>query len=189
MEAISNKVDLGKVAHYKTKHEMSAKNKVNDKDKFNMKVRGANQNLEAVILQEQEDEKQDNYSMSEDIKALKKMLEEQLESSENTKDDFMELAKIMEIVRRIANGDKVPAKDEKKLLEYNSKLYMAAKSAASLRHNKNPKKYKSLYEDEEEKQNQMDEENQEGVSEIEEAPGKEIEPSEQENETEIQPTN
>lgn len=187
MEAISNKVDLGKVAHYKTKHEVNAKNKVNDKDKFNMKVRGANQNLEAVIPQEQDDEKQDNYSMSEDIKALKKMLEEQLESSENTKDDFMELAKIMEIVRRIANGDKVPAKDEKKLLEYNSKLYMAAKAAASLRHNKKPKKYKSLYEEEEKQQNQMNEENQEEVSEIEGS--KDIESSEQGNEIEIQPTN
>lgn len=189
MESISNKADLSKVAHYKANHEMGTKNKVNDKDKFNMKVRGVNQNLEAVVRQEQEDKKQDNYSMSNDIKELKRMLEQELESSENMKEGFMELAKIMEIVRRIANGDKVPAKDEKKLLEYNSKLYMAAKAAASVRQNKQPKKYKSLYEDEEEKQNQMNEESQEEVSEVEEALGKALEPSQQENEAEIQPTN
>lgn len=184
MEPIGNKMGLEKTIHYNTHHEVNSEKKANDKDKLNVKLGAINQNLEAIWKQEQ-----DCYSMSEDIKELEKMFEQQLESSENSKEGFMELAKIMEIVRRIANGDKVPAKDEKKLLEYNSKLYMAAKAAASLHHNKKPKKYKSLYEDEEEKQNQVNEENQEEASEIEEALSKEIEPSEQENEAEIQPTN
>ena len=98
----------------------------------------------------------------------------------------MELAKIMEIVRRIANGDKVPHKDEKKLLEYNSKLYMAAKAAASLRHNKKPKKYKSLYEDEEKSQEQISEEKQEETLEVDQKVNEEIKQSDGENMGKIQ---
>ena len=181
MEPIVNKVGLGKAMHYKMQLEVKTENKVNDKDKLNMKVRSVNQNLEAIIPQGQEDKKQDNYSMSEDIKELKKMLEQQLESSENMKDGFMEFAKIMEIARRIANGDKVPGKDEKKLLEHNPKLYMAAKAAASLHHNKKPKKYKSLYEDEEKSQEQISEKNEEETLEIEQEVNEEIEQSDRES--------
>lgn len=61
-----------------------------------------------------------------------------------------EMAKCMEIARRLANGDKVPAKDEKKLMEFNFKLYMASKNAGAIRQNEKQKKYKSLWEDEEE---------------------------------------
>lgn len=71
----------------------------------------------------------------------------QEEEKKDSKDDF---GKIMTIFRRIANGDKVPAKDEQKLMEYSSEMYMAAKMAASMAKNKHPKKYKSVYDDEEE---------------------------------------
>ena len=59
--------------------------------------------------------------------------------------------KCMEIARRIAKGDKVPAYDEKKLLEYNFELYMSAKNAAMLHTEKSKKSHKSLWEEEEEK--------------------------------------
>jgi len=62
-----------------------------------------------------------------------------------------ELSKIMEVYRRIASGAKVPAEDEKKLMDFSYKLYMAAKTAAMLAE-RNDKEYDSLWEDEEEEE-------------------------------------
>ena len=59
-----------------------------------------------------------------------------------------ELTKMMEVFRRISSGAKVPPRDEKKLMEYNYELYMAAKTAAMLA-KQNDKEYDSLWEDEE----------------------------------------
>lgn len=64
-----------------------------------------------------------------------------------------EQGKIMEVARRIMHGDKVPAKDEKKLMEYDWKLYsMAKNTAAMLEMQKKRKEHKSLWEDEEKKE-------------------------------------
>lgn len=62
-----------------------------------------------------------------------------------------ELMKCLEIFRRIANGDKVPPTDEQKLMEYDGKLYMAAKNMAVLHMNEDAKEHDSLWGDEEEK--------------------------------------
>ena len=64
-----------------------------------------------------------------------------------------EMAKIMEVARRIASGAQVPYKDEKKLLEYDPKLYQAVKNAAmiSKMQDKEQEKYDSLWKDEDEK--------------------------------------
>ena len=43
-----------------------------------------------------------------------------------------DMIKIMEVARRIMKGAKVPASDEKKLMEYSMELYMAAKNMAAL---------------------------------------------------------
>ncbi|MBQ3011503.1 MAG: hypothetical protein IJD81_09965 [Oscillospiraceae bacterium] len=59
-----------------------------------------------------------------------------------------DLAKIMEIYRRIASGGEVPQKDEQKLMEYSKELYMAAKTAAMMKQGEG-EKYDSLFEDEE----------------------------------------
>lgn len=84
--------------------------------------------------------------------SLEKLLEsyrEQLEASNDGKDGFRDMAKLMEIARRIARGDKVPAKDEKKLMEFSPELYQIAKAAAMLHANKKHKKHKSMFDDEE----------------------------------------
>lgn len=61
--------------------------------------------------------------------------------------------KIMEVARRIMHGDKVPPKDEKKLMEYDYKLYSMAKNAAAmLKYQKDRKEHKSLWEDEEKRE-------------------------------------
>ena len=66
-----------------------------------------------------------------------------------------EYGKILEVARRIATDGKVPYKDEKKLMEYSDKLYQAAKSAAMLLklREKDRKKYDSLWEDDDKKEN------------------------------------
>lgn len=62
-----------------------------------------------------------------------------------------EEAKVMTVARRIMNGDKVPAKDERKLMEYDYKLYSMDKNAAAmLEFQERRKVHKSLWEDEEE---------------------------------------
>ena len=64
--------------------------------------------------------------------------------------------KIMEVARRIGRGDKVPAYDEQKLMEYSMELYMAAKNMAMLSElqDKDKEKHKSLWNDDEEKPNE-----------------------------------
>lgn len=90
---------------------------------------------------------------TEEAKSLLEQYEEQIESGKEAAKAFGDMAKMMEIARRIANGDKVPAKDEQKLMEFNSDLYQAAKSASVLNENKKHKSYKTMFEDEEEAQN------------------------------------
>lgn len=63
-----------------------------------------------------------------------------------------EIAKMMEVFRRISSGAKVPPADEKKLMDFNHELYMAAKSAAMMA--QNDEEYDSLWEDEEEDSDQ-----------------------------------
>ena len=58
-----------------------------------------------------------------------------------------EILKILEVFRRIAKGDQVPATDEAKLMEYSQEMYMAAKNMALMNQNCEGKKHKSLWED------------------------------------------
>ena len=63
-----------------------------------------------------------------------------------------DMAKCLEIARRISNGDKVPATDEKKLMDFNMEIYMAAKNMSVMNQGKKHKEYDSLWGDEEEKE-------------------------------------
>lgn len=57
-----------------------------------------------------------------------------------------DMAKCIEIARRIAEGAKVPSADEKMLMEYSHELYMAAKNMAVMNVHKEQKEYDSLLE-------------------------------------------
>ena len=58
-------------------------------------------------------------------------------------DDYI---KCIEVARRIARGDKVPPRDEKKLLEFNSEMYQMAKNMGSMvKRNEKQKEHKSLW--------------------------------------------
>lgn len=74
------------------------------------------------------------------------------QQSDAMADQAKEMNKIMLVARRIMHGDKVPAKDEKKLMEFDPKLYMMAKNAAAMLEIQKRKEHKSLWEDEEEKE-------------------------------------
>ena len=76
------------------------------------------------------------------------MMESEKENAEAMSEGFGDMAKALEIARRIMDGDMVPQEDEKFLMEYDSELYMRVKSMA--RPKEDPKEYDSLLEDEEE---------------------------------------
>lgn len=72
--------------------------------------------------------------------------------SEMSEDINADMAKALETARRIARGDIVPAKDERKLMEYDHDLYQMAKNAAMLHWMEKHKKHKSLYKDDEDRE-------------------------------------
>lgn len=105
---------------------------------------------------EQDDAKQKEekegvtVQISEQLKEMyQKQMEAAKENAEAAGEGFDEMAKAMEIARRIAKGDRVPPFDEKKLMEFSSELYQMAKAAAAIHANEKHKNHKSLYEDEE----------------------------------------
>lgn len=63
-----------------------------------------------------------------------------------------EMAKCLEIARRISRGDKVPAQDEKKLIEFNMDIYKMAKNMAAINMNRKHEEWDSLWGEEEEKE-------------------------------------
>ncbi len=115
---------------------------------------GAKQGLFADAAQAQNARNKLNeksgVSLSISEQGLKQMYQKQAEAAKESGDGMEDLAKIMEIARRIARGDKVPASDEKKLMEFDGELYQLAKAAALVNADKDSKKHKSLFEEEEE---------------------------------------
>lgn len=83
------------------------------------------------------------------LEMYQRQAEQMREAGEKAEDKAIDIGKAMEVARRIARGDKVPPRDEKKLMEYSADLYQMAKSAALLSAGKKHKKHKSLYKDEE----------------------------------------
>lgn len=73
------------------------------------------------------------------------------QQSDAMQDYGADMAKLMEVARRIGKGAKVPATDEKKLMEYSMEVYLAAKNMAMLNTHRKKEEYDSLWEDEEEK--------------------------------------
>lgn len=66
----------------------------------------------------------------------------------------------MKIAIRLAAGDKVPQKDEKFLIENNPEMYNQAKAAQIMK--KNPKEYKSVLDDEDDSDGDVDSSNNTG---------------------------
>lgn len=60
----------------------------------------------------------------------------------------LDMCKLFEVARRIAQGAHVPAEDERKLMEFSMELYQSAKSMAAM-NEMNDKEYDTLWPDEE----------------------------------------
>lgn len=96
-------------------------------------------------------------------------------------DYAVDMAKIMEVARRISNGGRVPAADERKLMEYSMELYMSAKNMAMLKElEEKREKYDSLWDDEDEEQTEYDPQGKAENSEVDIALPEGIEPVETE---------
>ncbi len=63
-----------------------------------------------------------------------------------------EMAKCLEIARRISRGDRVPAQDEKKLMDFNMDIYKMAKEMAAMNMEGEHEEWDSLWGEEEEKE-------------------------------------
>ena len=61
-----------------------------------------------------------------------------------------DLAKVLEVARRIMKGDIVPPADEKKLLDHSPELYQAAKNIGAIARQKEKEKHDSLWDEEKE---------------------------------------
>lgn len=79
--------------------------------------------------------------------------EQQGEAAEEYAED---MGKIMEVARRIMNGDIVPAQDEKKLMEFSFELYQAAKNVGAMAKKEEREEYDSLWEEKEEDTESID---------------------------------
>ncbi len=100
---------------------------------------------ENSILQKDGFLKDKNNSFIE-MQAYMKQLEES--KKDKSSDRFQDLAKCMKIAARIMHGDKVPMKDMKFLAEKNPDMF---RNAIMLKqHNPEPKKYKSVLDDDDE---------------------------------------
>lgn len=103
------------------------------------------------------------------------------QQSDAMSDYAIDMAKIMEVARRISNGGKVPARDEQKLMEYSMELYMSAKNMATLKElEEKREKYDSLWDDEDEEQTEYDPRGKAENSEVDIALPEGIEPMEAE---------
>ena len=107
-----------------------------------------------------------NERFEENLKVLDQLMDQEAavwnaevarQQADVMEDAAIELGKIMEVAHRIAKGAIVPATDEKKLLDYSFEMYQAAKNmGAMVQMQKKREKYDSLWDDEEEEQQEYD---------------------------------
>lgn len=110
------------------------------------------QDTEASATVQISEEAREKYQM---LSMFQRQMEDMKEQRESASEYANDLAKIMTIFRRIAHGDIVPGCDERKLMEHSMELYQAAKMAATMAKNDDPKKYKSVDENEESETEKM----------------------------------
>ena len=144
---------------YREQHTILSKQKSELEEKIQSEENGsviyANEaaTLELTIkaVEEQKDQYQkymDKLMQQQTAIANMEVAKQQGEAMEESVED---LGKIMEVARRLMDGDIVPPTDEKKLMEYSMELYQAAKNIGALMKKKESKEYDSLWEEEKEK--------------------------------------
>lgn len=156
----ARQVYSGQIINYNQKRNELSKKRQELDDKIKHTEDGATvYKNEAAVLElqlEAVDKKQQEYQ-----EYMEKLMEQHIglvnaEVSKQQGDAMAEYAKdvskIMMVARRLMKGEKVPGKDEQKLMEYDPKLYTMAKNAGALLKLQKRKEHKSLWEDEEPKE-------------------------------------
>lgn len=145
---------------YRTQKAAIAKKQETLKKKMESTVGGSELfGDEAAVLQltyDALDKKQNEYSdylekLNEQKYAIEEM-ENSKQQGEAVKEAGADMAKIMEVARRIMRGARVPASDERKLMEFDDKLYQMAKNVGAMVKLRKRKKYDSLWDDEKKKE-------------------------------------
>lgn len=102
------------------------------------------------------EEELDKMREEDEKKSLREMYQEQVEAAkeaaEAAGEGFEDMARALEIARRMMNGDRVPGSDEKFLMDFDKDMYLGAKSMQGLAQKKDPKDYDSLLEEEEQEE-------------------------------------
>lgn len=135
----------------KQKRELEEKIKSEENGSVIYANEAATLELTIKAVEEQKDQYQkymDKLMQQQTAIANMEVAKQQGEAMEESVED---LGKIMEVARRLMDGDIVPPTDEKKLMEYSMELYQAAKNIGALMKKKESKEYDSLWEEEKEK--------------------------------------
>ena len=140
-----------KLSLAKQKKELEEKIKLTENGKEVYEDEAVSLELSYEAVSKKYDEYRDYMGQLMEMHSAYTNLESTKQQTEAMAEEAQDLAKIMEVARRIAKGAKVPGKDEQKLMEYSMEMYISAKSMAMM--NEQKEKYKSLWGDEEEKEN------------------------------------
>lgn len=134
-----------KVTHHTTELaqiiEQQKKNSVSQNQEMNV---AAEENAEGVTLEISEEAKQKYMEKSMEQYMLEHNMEVMRKQADTAEEYGNEMGKVMTIFRRIAHGDIVPWSDEKKLMEYSSEMYQAAKNIGAMSKNEDPEEYESV---------------------------------------------
>lgn len=134
------------------KNVLTAKKKAYEKGELNLTEE------QAALLEKSIDRIELKYEKASEFmegfgtyKTLLQNVETSKQQSDFMAEKAKEDAKCVEIMRRIARGDKVPPFDEQKLLNYNAEMYQIAKNMALLAENEKRREHDSLWDEEDEK--------------------------------------
>ncbi len=108
------------------------------------------ENIDELSGQIKKDEKTLDDLINQEVGIFNSIVSEQ--QADAMKEYGEEMAKCLEIARRISRGDHVPAQDEKKLMDFNMDIYKMAKEMAAVNMDKDAKEWESLWGEEEEKE-------------------------------------
>ncbi len=128
----------------KQQQELEKKRKAAGEDHTAFASEAAVLELSINALDEKQKEYQDYMSKLTEQWAAQANAVVAEQQGEAMKESVEDLAKIMEVARRLMKGGIVPASDEKKLMEFSMELYQAAKNIGALA--KEREEYDSLWE-------------------------------------------
>lgn len=151
----------GQILNYNNKRREIAKKKQELDEKIKNTENGAvvykNEAAVLVLQLEAVEQKQKEYQ-----EYMEKLMEQRIglanaevskQQGEAMEDAAKDIGRIMMVARRLMKGERVPAKDEQKLMEYDPQLYTMAKNVGALQKLQKRKEHKSLWEDEAPKEN------------------------------------